>query len=77
MLASFEKQVVLVAMKSDSLMVGLMKSVSGTLSSSIEFAMSYILDTREAQQDPWPLACLIKPDWPKVLKNKCKLKTLT
>ena len=35
-------------MNSDPLMVGLMKSVSGTLSSSIKLAMSYSLDTGEA-----------------------------
>lgn len=67
---------VLVAMNSDPLMVGLMKSMSGTLSSSIEFAMSYSLDTGEAQQDPWPLACLIKPDWPNYWKTSASLKHL-
>lgn len=71
-----ETGIVLVAMNSDLLMVGLMKSVSGTVCSSMELTMSYSLDTREAQQDPWPLACLIKPDWPKVLGNKCKPKHL-
>lgn len=48
---------VLVAMNSDPLMVGLMKSMSGTLSSSIEFAMSYIAWTPERLSKtpgPWP-----------------------
>ena len=73
-----ETGIVLVAVNSDLLMVGLMKSMSGTLHSSMELTMSYSLDPREAQQDTWPLACLIKPDWPKVLGNKWKPpKTLT